>query len=244
MTFESLLQLPQYSLRQQEKEAILETQLEELTEYHRTRCKEYGRLVKVMQPYYKEVESLADVPYLPVGLFKSHMLQSVPDSEVFKILRSSGTTGQVPSRIPLDRETARRQTIALSRIMMHVLGPNRMPMLLIESPSLVTDRNQFNARVTGLLGMMTFGRNHTYALDSDLDLNLPAIKGFLAQYGREPFLMFGFTFVVWQNFLLRLGEHGLDFSNGILIHSGGWKKLQEQAVSAEVFRQRFAMRSV
>ena len=28
-------------------------------------------------------------------------------------------------------------------------------------------------------------------------------------------------------------DHGLDLSNGILIHSGGWKKLVDKAVSPE-----------
>lgn len=239
MSFDSLLQLPQYSLPQKEKEAILGKELEALTEYHRRRCEDYARLLRVLHSGYNGVSSLSDVPYLPVGLFKSHMLQSVPDSEVFKILRSSGTTGQQPSSIPLDQETARRQTIALCRIMTHVLGPKRLPMLLAENPSLIGNRRQFNARVAGLLGMMNFGRNHTYALDAELHLDIDGVREFLEKFGHEPFLMFGFTFVVWQNFLLRLPGQELDFSNGILIHTGGWKKLQEQAVSPEEFRRRF-----
>ena len=32
-----------------------------------------------------------------------YVLSSVPENEVFRILQSSGTTGQVPSRIMLDR---------------------------------------------------------------------------------------------------------------------------------------------
>jgi hypothetical protein len=239
MNFDDLLQLPQYSLAQEEKEEILGRQLEALTEYHRTRCAAYERLLRVLHSGYKGVGALADVPYLPVGLFKSHMLQSVPDAEVFKILHSSGTTGQRPSSIPLDQETARRQTVALSRIMTHVLGPKRLPMLLVESPSLIGDRRQFNARVAGLLGMMNFGRNHAYALDAELQLDTQGVRAFLERFSHEPFLIFGFTFVVWQNFLLRMAGQGLDFSNGILIHTGGWKKLQEQAVSQEEFRMRF-----
>lgn len=239
MTFDELLQAPQYSLPQREKEGLLAEELGALTEYHSRRCDGYARLLRVLHAGYNGVKSLSDVPYLPVGLFKSHMLQSVPESEVFKVLQSSGTTGQQPSRIPLDRETARRQTIALSRIMMHILGPRRLPMLLVESPSLIQDRRQFNARVAGLLGMMNFGRNHFYALDGNMQLDIAGVRSFVDQFGHEPFLIFGFTFVVWQNFLLRLAEQKLDLSNGILIHTGGWKKLQEQAVSAEEFRRRF-----
>ena len=49
-------------------------------------------------------------------------------------------------------------------------------------------------------------------------------------------MIFGFTYLVWSRFYQPLADAGLDFSNGILIHSGGWKKLQEQAVSAAGFR--------
>jgi hypothetical protein len=239
MTFDDFLQAAQYSLPQREKEALLTEELGALTEYHRRRCDGYARLLGVLHAGYNGVESLSDVPYLPVGLFKSHMLQSVQESDVFKILQSSGTTGQQPSRIPLDRETARRQTIALSRIMTHILGPRRLPMLLVESPALIQDRRQFNARVAGLVGMMNFGRNHSYVLDANMELDIDGVNAFVSQFGHEPFLIFGFTFVVWQNFLLRLAGQNVNLSNGILIHTGGWKKLQEQSVSGEEFRRRF-----
>ena len=183
--------------------------------------------------------SLADLPYLPVGLFKEHPLASIPQSEVFKTLQSSGTTGQQPSRILLDRETAQLQTQALARIMTHVLGPRRLPMILVESSGLVRDRRQFNARAAGLLGMMNFGRDHFYALDENLDLDVEGLKAFLQKWGKEPFLIFGFTFLVWSRFYPALAASGLDLSQGILVHSGGWKKLQEQAVTAPIFRERF-----
>jgi hypothetical protein len=44
--------------------------------------------------------------------------------------------------------------------------------------------------------------------------------------------------MVWQYLYRRIEKLGLDLSNGILLHSGGWKKLQEEAVSNADFRQR------
>jgi hypothetical protein len=123
--------------------------------------------------------------------------------------------------------------------MTHILGPRRLPMLLVESPALIQDRRQFNARVAGLVGMMNFGRNHSYVLDANMELDIDGVNAFVSQFGHEPFLIFGFTFVVWQNFLLRLAGQNVNLSNGILIHTGGWKKLQEQSVSGEEFRRRF-----
>lgn len=236
MTLDELMQRPQYSIPQAEKEAALLTELNRLSRTHRERSREYARLARVLFPGSEEARRLEDLPYLPVALFKQHLLSSIPESEVFKILESSGTTGQIPSRVVLDRETAQLQTLALSRIMTSVLGPNRLPMLLIETADLVRDRRQFNARAAGLLGMINFGRDHCYALDTNLELLLPKVKEFLGRFGSKPFLIFGFTFLVWSRLYQPLADAGLDLSNGILIHSGGWKKLQEQAVSAADFR--------
>ncbi len=236
MTLDDLIQRPQYSVPQEEKEGVLLAELTHLGQLHRDRSREYARLMRVLFPESEHPHGLADLPYLPVGLFKEHLFSSVPESEIFRILESSGTTGQTPSRVVLDRETARLQTLALSRIMTSLLGPHRLPMILVETPDLIKDRRQFNARAAGLLGMMNFGRNHFYALDTNLELRLPELKEFLRQYGGGPFLIFGFTFLVWTRFYRPLVDAGLDFSQGILIHSGGWKKLQEQAVTASGFR--------
>jgi hypothetical protein len=210
-----------------------------LSEHHRVHCAEYARLSELLFPHAAAPSSLAELPYLPVGLFKERLLSSVPEAEVFKVLHSSGTTGQSSSRITLDRETSHLQTRALSRIMTHILGPERLPMLLIESPDLIHDRRNFNARVAGLLGMMNFGRHHCYALDSELRPRIAEIRDFLGRFGHETFVIFGFTFLVWSALLLQIADLGLDLSKGILIHSGGWKKLQEQAVSPDYFRRAF-----
>ena len=239
MNFAELLQSPQYSIPQARKEALLLEHLNELDQMHRARCAEYGRLVSVLRPGLGRAESLAELPFLPVGLFKSHQLRSVPEAEVFKTLTSSGTTGQQVSRIFLDRETAQRQTAALARIMTHVLGPERLPMILIDSGALIKDRKQFSARGAGVLGMANFGRQHFYALDENMELDEPGLAAFLEKFGAKPFLLFGFTFMVWQYFLQRLAKRGIDLSNGTLVHSGGWKKLEQMAVSNAEFKRRF-----
>ena len=53
-------------------------------------------------------------------------------------------------------------------------------------------------------------------------------------------LLFGFTFMVWQYLVQALERAGrrLDLPGGILVHSGGWKKLQEAAVDPGTFRER------
>jgi hypothetical protein len=58
----------------------------------------------------------------------------------------------------------------------------------------------------------------------------------LAAHAEEDLLIFGFTFMVWQDFLRPLRAAGRDLSRATLVHSGGWKKLVDQAVSKDEFR--------
>jgi hypothetical protein len=238
MSFDTLLEAPQYGLPRAEKQKLLLEELNSLTRLHVRNCPEYERLVDLTRGR-TDASSIEEIPFLPVGLFKSHRLVSVPPADVFKTLTSSGTTGQQVSQIFLDRETAMRQTSALNRIIGHVMGPARLPMILIETSALIKDRKRFSARAAGVLGMMNFGRQHFYALDEEMQLDEAGLRTFLDKFGGQPFLLFGFTFMVWQYFYERIRTLGLDLSNGILVHSGGWKKLQDLAVSNDEFKRRF-----
>lgn len=242
MNLDELIRAPQYSLTQAEKEAELLQQMTELVAHHRQACPDYDRLLRSVGGS-TSFERLDEVPYLPVGLFKSHLLTSVTDDETFKVMTSSGTTGQQVSRIVLDRQTAERQTRALASIMTHVLGPQRLPMIVVDTPNVVKDRRTFSARGAGVLGMVSYGRKHLYALDDDMVLQRDALADFLRRFSGEPILIFGFTFMVWQHFLQQLAPGEIDLSQAVLIHSGGWKKLADEAVDNQEFKQVFRERT-
>ena len=116
-------------------------------------------------------------------------------------------------------------------------------MILLDSPSVLKDRRAFSARGAGILGFSLFGSKKFYALDDDMRLDAAGLAEFLEGVRGQRVLLFGFTFMVWQHFyreLVRLREAGMkfDLSNGVLIHGGGWKKLESEAVSPEEFRAR------
>jgi phenylacetate-coenzyme A ligase PaaK-like adenylate-forming protein len=230
-----LLAAPPFGVPAYEKQRALTEALAALTSHHRAHCEPYARAIEIMHPH-QPIASLADVPYLPVSVFKTHLLRSVPEADVFKVLTSSGTTGQVPSRIYLDRDTATRQTKALSTIMQAVLGAQRLPMIMIDTKSVFANRLSFSARGAGLLGMANFGRDHFYALDDQMQLDEPGLRAFLDKYNGKPILIFGFTFMVWLYFREAAARMGADLSQATLIHSGGWKKLVEQSVDNARFK--------
>jgi hypothetical protein len=226
-----------FTLSQAEKEKVLLEELSGLVKHHQERCEPYARILAANG--YAGADSVAELPWLPVRLFKNLELKSIADDEVFKVLTSSGTTGEV-SKIYLDKAAAATQTRQLAATVQTVLGPKRLPMLLVDTKAMLKDRKSFSARGAGVLGMSTFGRDHVWALDNDGVVDLSALRGFLQKHGGEPFLIFGFTYLVWLHLYEVARENGLDLSNGILIHSGGWKKLVDQAVSPEEFRRRLA----
>jgi hypothetical protein len=237
--FDRLLAVTPYSFAQKEKESVLLDGLNELTARHAASCPEYRRILDGLWSLADLSTKIEGVPYLPVSIFKSHSLSSVPESDVRMTLTSSGTTGQQVSRIPIDAETSLRQQRALANSLSHILGPKRLPMLVIDSGAVFKDPKLMSARGAGVLGIMRYGREHAFALGPDLKPDIAAVRQFLAQHGGRPFFMFGFTFMVWLEFYERFKGEGLDLSNGILIHSGGWKKMIDRAVTPADFRSAF-----
>ncbi len=237
--FDRLLAMPPYTVAQKLKVPILLEGLNDLTSRHRAGCAEYRRILDGLWADDYLSSEIEGIPYLPVSIFKSQSLSSVPEIDVRMTLTSSGTTGQQVSRIPVDSETSLRQQRALVNSLGHILGPRRLPMLVIDSGAVFKDPKLMSARGAGVLGIMRYGREYAFALGPDFKPDMAAVRHFLAQHDGRPFFMFGFTFMVWLEFYERFKGEGLDLSNGILIHSGGWKEMIDRAVTPSEFRSAF-----
>lgn len=237
-----LLETPPYGLAHAEKSALLGAELRRLTALHSRACAPYASMLAGTGAGRLDSGSLSDIALLPVRLFKMLNLRSVADGEVVKELTSSGTSSQQVSRIAVDRLTASLQTRALAAIVTSLIGPKRLPMIIIDSRAILDGRQSISARAAGLLGLSQFGRDHFYALDKDMRLDESGLRAFAAAHDGKPLLIFGFTFMVWQYFFqaLRTSATQLDLRNAILIHGGGWKKLQDQAVSNDEFKAALA----
>lgn len=236
MELDKLINIEQFSLSHNEKQLYMTKLLKDLDQFHQNNSLSYQTIVHGLFSDNKAVESLEDLPYLPVSSFKNHTIKSISDEEIFKILTSSGTTGQQVSKIYLDKDTSKLQTLALSKIISHVVGTSRLPMLIIDSKSIFANKSSFSARGAGILGISIFGKDHTYVLDDNFEPNEDTLNQFLEKYDGKPFLMFGFTFMVWQFLYNAKLKNKYDLSKAILIHSGGWKKLIDIAVDNKTFR--------
>ncbi|KAJ52005.1 phenylacetate-coenzyme A ligase PaaK-like adenylate-forming protein [Clostridium tetanomorphum] len=190
----------------------------------------------------KYLNTLDDIPYIPVSMFKQFDLYTCEKEEVVRVLNSSGTTKGVPSKIYIDKKTSIRQSQALITTLTHFLGDKRRPLLVIDSESSNSNSSNLTARGAAIRGISNFANKIVYAMDNEgeeLKINFDRISKFQQEYGNEDILVYGFTYIIWSKFLNQLKEMGkkLHFNKGKILHSGGWKKLISEKVTKEEFNR-------
>ena len=68
----------------------------------------------------------------------------------------------------------------------------------------------FSARGAGIIGFTTFGRNTTYALNENMEIDIDKIEKFLSEHENETILMFGYTYMIWQFIVKELEKPARD----------------------------------
>ena len=217
MNIEDYKKLEPFSLNKVKKKKIFENLISSLTLHHYKNSKEYKKILDFFG-YKFNKKQLSEIPFLPTKLFKQFELKSISNEKKFKTLFSSGTTGNVPSKIYLDKENAHSQVKTLTKIMSTILGNTRLPMLIIDKNPKVLNRESFNARSVAIYGFSIFGKNHTYLLSNEGNIDYNLLNNFLDKYGNTKFFIFGFTSMVFENLIKKLSNKLLKFSfeNGIL----------------------------
>ena len=89
-------------------------------------------------------------------------------------------------------------------------------------------------------GFSLFGKNYCYLLNKKKEIDYMKLNNFLKKYGNEKFFIFGFTSLIYE-FLIKQLSSGLltsNFKKGILLHGGGWKKLEKIKINNELFKKK------
>lgn len=228
-----------YELARNEKQQLLLSELLYLTDFHSKGCPEYRHFLDSLDNFdMQSVRKIEDIPFFPVRLFKEISLKSLPDEQIIKKTTSSGTTSQMKSVLYIDKETAALQQKASVKQLTNFWGKKRLPFLIIDTESTISNRKQYSARASGIMGMRFFSTEMVFALDDDMNLREDVVAAFLEKHKDQPFVVFGYTFIVWQNFYKALvkSDMTLKMENAILMTGGGWKKFEDQGVSKEVFQ--------
>jgi hypothetical protein len=244
---DQILSIPPYSQPPIEREAGLLELLREELEYACSRHAGYENYIQHWPVDYRTAERVADLPFLPVGILKADPpLSFIRPDEVKRTLTSSATTSQLPSRVVLDAPTSRRMTKGIVSIVRDFIGTSRRPYLVVDTPDFMRRSDALGARGAAIQGLHPFASQTTYCLDvneqGDLTLNLDKVREFAETHRDAEVLVYGFTFILWNHLVKPLLAEGicLDLPNIRILHSGGWKRLQDQAVEKSVFNANLA----
>jgi len=235
-----LFEMSPYSLNEKKKLIFFKNEINKLTNHHYKNSKDYRKLLNLLEFKHKKKSSLEKIPFLPVRLFKDFDLKSINSKKIVKILLSSGTSGKKLSKIYLDKENALAQSKILNKIVKTVLDKERLPMLIIGKNPKNNDRKTFNAQMAAIYGFSIFGKDLTYLLDGNNNINYLGLNNFLNKYSNKKFFIFGFTSAVYENLIQKLSIKLLNknFFNGTLLHGGGWKKMENLKVNNKTFKNK------
>lgn len=241
---ESLLREPPYSADPgQRHRALLGLFKQELA----YACRQNSRFCNYVEQWPVDVRSavqISDLPYLPVGVFKVRPpLALVDEGEIKRTLTSSATTGQIPSGIVLDSATARRTAKSVVTIVRDFIGAARRPYLVVDTRENLAAQTQVGARGAAIQALGSFATEIVSCMqpgkNGNSNLDLENLLACAARWRDTEVLVYGFTYVIWTQLVEPLRGQGitLNLPNARVLHSGGWKRLEEQAVTREAFAE-------
>lgn len=239
-----LIEKEQFTLSQKEKEKILLKIFKEQLDSAYTHNKHIKSWFDKLNLKIKNIKAVAEIPLLPIQMFKKFDLKTCED-EAHIVLESSGTTTQIPSKVPINRLTAARQSKALSSILKNHLSNKRKALLVIDTEDVNKPGTNLKARGAAIRGLSIFAKDICYALDNKegtLILNKEKIFNFLKKHEEDGLLVFGFTFILWQKLIEENKEDlpRFKFKDIKIVHSGGWKKLTNKNITKEEFSDKIS----
>jgi phenylacetate-coenzyme A ligase PaaK-like adenylate-forming protein len=237
---DELLRQPPYASRPGEHQDLLRAAVREAIGHHCARCPLFARW------YHKqgvnpdaEIEDLARVPFLPVSIFKRLTLQSVGEQDVVRVLKSSATSSQTPSRVVLDRVTRDRQMRTLAVMLSALMGSVRRPFVVLDVAAVQGADMELSARVAGLRGYLMMASETHYVLKADagpIELDVEKLKTTLEllRVQNVAVCLIGYTYMLYQYVVAPLARAGMSLplpAGSMVLHFGGWKRLERQAVN-------------
>jgi hypothetical protein len=236
---DELLEKEPYGKEAADKSGLFMQAMRESLAFHFENCSEFRALCEKGGFDPRGDYSAEDIPYLPVGIFKTMRLISV--KAPLANVRSSSTTGSVPSSVFLDHETSRRQRSALNSIMQSFIGKSRRDFIIFDSEETVNpSQGGLSSRATAIRGFLPFMRRQFYVLDQGLRLE-PGLVRRAAEEAEDACFM-GFTYLLYEAMQSRKGKalEGMGFRKPFVLHLGGWKRLRDLNISKERFSRDMA----
>ena len=193
---------------------------------------------------------LEEIPPVQVSVFKEMggKLASVSEDQIKLTLQSSATSG-VPSSVPVDKITSKRQAKAMVRVIGDYIGNERKPFLVMDVDPATGFREVLGARFAAVSGYLSFASKAGYFLkvneNNQYFFDIEGMKRFIDDLREgESSIVFGFTYILYAEVIKPLYEKKVHFElpkGSKVIHIGGWKKLESEKISREEFNKKTAV---
>ena len=193
--------------------------------------------------------TIEEIPPVSVSVFKElgFKLNSVPREDLTLALQSSATSG-VPSTIVVDKETAKRQAKAMIKVIGEFIGKERKPFLIMDIDPRSSYKKLLGARFAAVTGYLRFANKTGYFLKADENnvsyFDVEGIQEYVKTLEADkPVVVFGFTYILYQHVLQSIEKAGLKIllpKGSKIIHIGGWKKLESEKISKDLFNDRLS----
>ncbi len=214
------------------KNKIFLKEIIKLTNYHKRHCKKYKNIINFL---FKNtiIKSIENIPFIHASTFKFHKLVSVKENLLIKKMTSSGTTRSNISEVYLDKKNLINQKNVLINIVKNFIGSKRLPMIICDNKNTLRNSNDYAARVAAIQGFSIFGIDPFFLYNDENEIDYKKLNFYLKKYKNKQKLIFGFTFQLYESLILKLDKKKLNSSlgNSIIIHGGGWKKMEKIKVS-------------
>ena len=216
------------------KEKFFFKLIKSLCIYHYKNSSNYKKLMNLQSVNFDKIKLIEQLPYLTTNIFKEIDLLSISKKNIFKILRSSGTTDNKTSKIFLDKKNSNLQVKILSKIIKSFLGKVRLPMIILDRKIDGINRKEFNAKIAAYNGFSIFGKEYFFLLNANNQIDYEQLNEFLKKNNSKPFFIFGFTSNAYKCLIKDLNIKKINyphFSSAYLIHGGGWKKMEKYKIN-------------
>ena len=231
----SIVQSP-YQIFSLERQDFLKASLE-VFRYQAVHCTVYKQYLELLGVDIDNVQQLEEIPFLPIQLFKTHKILSVPDVPDL-YFESSSTTGQVPSRHYIADRALYDQSLLQS--FEAALGPTTDKVILGLLPHYLERKNSSLIYMVDHL-MKKSGRNENgFYLDKEQELFNVVLE---LEEQKQETILFGVTFALidWAK------KFKADLKYTQIIETGGMKgrgqELTREAVH-DILEQSFGTKPI
>ena len=240
LNYKKLFSTGPFSIDQKDKENWYFKDQKKLSIYHYKKCIEYKKISDKIFINLKKTKILSDLPFVHANIFKEFNLKSTESINLSKTLTSSGTSNSITSKINLDRKTSLLQSKALTHIFSNILKKKRPTIFFIDSPDVLKGADSVSARGSAIKGFSQLVRESIFLLDKNFNLKITKLIKFIKMNPDEEFIVFGFTSFIWSLLIKKMIKMKIVIpkNKGILIHGGGWKKMQDQAIDRKLYNKK------